>query len=199
MAVAMDGHSRLVAWLKIVLPLIALALLSTIFLVARQIDPAQTIPYSDVDVAELAREQRIGAPSYSGVTEGGAAVSFEAESARPEQNGDLVMAFAPRTRIDLPGGRTVTITSESAEFDRKKSRAEMKGNLLIASSDGYQVTTEGLHADLTQGAVESAGQIEGKAPFGTLHAGRMRLTRQTDGTHVLSFDQGVKLVYRQGE
>lgn len=199
MAAAIDGHTRLVAWLKIVLPLLALGLLSTIFLVARQIDPAQSIPYSDVDVAELAREQRIGAPSYSGVTSGGAAVSFEAESARPEQSGDLVMAFAPRTRIDLPGGRVVTITSARAEFDRRKAQARMQGDLVVASSDGYRMQTEGLDADLTLGEVVSGGPVSGVAPFGALNAGNMRLTRLEDGTHVLSFEQGVKLLYRPGE
>jgi lipopolysaccharide export system protein LptC len=63
MAAAIDGYSRLVAWLKIILPLIALGILATLFLVSRTIDPSQTIPYADVDVQDLARNQRVGAPS----------------------------------------------------------------------------------------------------------------------------------------
>ena len=84
MVVADNTYSRLVAWLKILFPLIALAILSTLFLVARTVDPAQDLPYADVDVAELAREQRIGQPNYSGVTADGAAISLSARSALPD-------------------------------------------------------------------------------------------------------------------
>ena len=34
-----DRHTRVVGWLKVALPLAALAILSTLFLVARRIDP----------------------------------------------------------------------------------------------------------------------------------------------------------------
>ena len=34
-----DTHTRVVGWLKVALPLAALAILSTLFLVARRIDP----------------------------------------------------------------------------------------------------------------------------------------------------------------
>ncbi len=53
MATYDNTYSRVVAWLKILLPLLALAILSTLFLVARTIDPAQNIPYADVDIDEL--------------------------------------------------------------------------------------------------------------------------------------------------
>ena len=62
MATAGDGHSRLVFWLKIVLPLIALAILSTLFLVSRNIGGDGTVPFSDVDLDALARDPQLTAP-----------------------------------------------------------------------------------------------------------------------------------------
>lgn len=96
-------HSRLVSWLKVVLPLAALAILSTLFLVARTINPDDAIPYADVDVADRVREPRITAPTWAGITSDGAALSVEAAAARPGQSpGEEGRAAALRARIDTP-------------------------------------------------------------------------------------------------
>lgn len=81
---ATDRHTRLVAWAKIALPLAALAILSTLFLASRPPEPGGNLPYGDLDPEALARQPRIGAPEYAGVTADGTAVSFTAETARPE-------------------------------------------------------------------------------------------------------------------
>jgi len=67
MAACDNTYSRVVAWLRIALPLLALAILSTLFLLARTIDPAQNLPYADIDIDELTREQRIGNPQFAAV------------------------------------------------------------------------------------------------------------------------------------
>ncbi|MGB4909398.1 MAG: hypothetical protein WBP15_12770, partial [Tabrizicola sp.] len=82
-----DRHTRLVGWLKVALPLTALAILSTLFLVARRIDPEAALPYAEVDVEDLAREPRMTAPTYAGTTEDGAALTLSADEARPEAEG----------------------------------------------------------------------------------------------------------------
>jgi lipopolysaccharide export system protein LptC len=78
-----DLHSRIVGWAKVILPLAALGILSTLFLFARTIDPEDAIPYAEVDVEDRIREPRLTAPTYSGVTSDGSAVTFQAVEARP--------------------------------------------------------------------------------------------------------------------
>jgi lipopolysaccharide export system protein LptC len=78
-----DRHSRVVGWLKVALPLAALAILSTLFLLSDRIDPEDALPYAEVDVEELAREPRMTAPTYAGMTTDGAALSLTAVEARP--------------------------------------------------------------------------------------------------------------------
>ncbi|KKK72711.1 hypothetical protein LCGC14_2901140, partial [marine sediment metagenome] len=79
-----NSYSRLVAWLKVALPLLALAILSTVFLVAERRGTRNEIPYSRGEIDEILREQRIRNPNYAGVTKDGSAVAFSADSARPE-------------------------------------------------------------------------------------------------------------------
>ena len=51
-------HSRIVGWLKIILPLSALALLSSVFFVARFKEHG-TIPYSRIALREMASGQTV--------------------------------------------------------------------------------------------------------------------------------------------
>ncbi len=54
------------------MPLAALAILSTLFLVARTIDPSDAIKFTDLDVEDRLRDPRMTAPTYAGVTSDGA-------------------------------------------------------------------------------------------------------------------------------
>ncbi|HDR29767.1 MAG TPA: hypothetical protein ENN83_14595, partial [Rhodovulum sp.] len=58
-----NAYSRFIALAKIVLPLAALGILSTLFLISRDTPSGDDLPYSRVAVDELIREQRIGAPN----------------------------------------------------------------------------------------------------------------------------------------
>ena len=79
-----NTYSRLIAWLKVLLPVLALVLLSTMFLIARTIDPNRALAYAKVNLDNLTRSQRVSAPRFSGVTEDGAALSFSASTAEPD-------------------------------------------------------------------------------------------------------------------
>ena len=54
-----DRHTRIVGWLKIGLPLAALAILSTLFLLSRRIEPADDLPFAQVELEDRARRQQI--------------------------------------------------------------------------------------------------------------------------------------------
>jgi len=194
MAATSDGYSRLVAWMKIILPLIALAMLSTLFLVSRGIDPGKTIPYADVDVERLAREARIGAPSYAGMTEDGAAVSFRAESALP--GSDTFTAQRPEARIELPTGRTILIEAKRGHVDREAGIAALAGEAVVETSDGYRIETDEAEARLDMTLVETLGPVRGEGPVGEFDAGRMVLNHSEAEGYVLRFEGGVNLVYR---
>ena len=56
-------HSTVVAWLKVALALIALAMLSTLFLFSDKIDPSDAIPFAEVDIADRIREPRLTMPT----------------------------------------------------------------------------------------------------------------------------------------
>ena len=198
MAVYDNTYSRVVAWLKVLLPLVALVLLSTMFLISRTIDPSQAIPFANVDVEGLIREQRISGPSFSGVTKDGAALSFQAETARPLPEGQNGLSAEILTaRIETPDGAQVDIQAATARVDGATRELSLSGGVLVETSTDYRIEAQGLVAQLDRAELTSDGAVNAAGPLGTLDAGTMRIA-PVDGdasTYLLVFKDGVKLVY----
>lgn len=199
MARSDNTYSRVVALLKVLLPLAALAILSTVFLVSRTLDPSAAIPYADVDVKTLAREERITAPNYATVTEDGTAISMAAMSARPD-------ALRPRNltaeglsaEVELPVGTRVTIQAAQAAIDSDAQRAELSGGVVLETSTGYRAEAARLVSRLDSMLVTSDGPVSASGPLGQIEAGGMQITYTTpeQGTYLLVFNDRVRLVYR---
>ena len=193
-----DGlRSRVITWLKILLPLTALALLSTLFLLSRTVDPTKSIPVSRADLESRTGSQQITEPSFAGATEEGHLVAFVAANARVDPNQpERVIAQTMSARIDLLRGAQINITSFVGTVDDIQGIAILEGDVVLTSSTGYRVTTEILTTSMREIAAESDGPISGNGPPGKLDAGKMTLSSdsQTGDVHLL-FTNGVKLIY----
>lgn len=193
-----NSYSRFVAWTKVILPIVALGILSTLFLFSRNIDPTLSIPYAKVDVEGLAREQRIGAPNYAGVTEDGSAISIIAKSARPDpDNTETITATDLATTIEDATGGRIDIAADNGVIDTGQQVLTLQGGVRIETSTGYVINTSGLTAALNETRAQTDGTVTATGPLGTLEAGQMLLERQNGakGAHLLVFKGGVKLVY----
>lgn len=191
-------HSRVVFWLKIVLPLLALAILSTLFLFSRRIDTDAALPYARVDVEALARDPRLTSPEYSAVTEDGAAVALTARTARTGQGaGDGTSAEDLVAAYETPGGLRIDISAREGRIDRPGGRMRLSGDVEIVTSTGYTMLTEGLDGALDRTDLRSDGGVTAEAPFGRITAGQMEIRHESTGNpgYVLDFKTDVMLIY----
>lgn len=191
-------HSTLVAWLKVVLPLVALGILSTLFLLSRTIDPEGALPYAEVDIAERAREPRLTAPTWAGVTDDGSALTVTAAEARPgDKAADAgARAEAVRAVLQMPGGASADVVAASGQFDAAGKLLTLGGAVVVTSSTGWRVESDLITAALDQTGLQSPGPITATGPAGQLTAGRMVLTPSaTRGEFVLVFTGDVRLIY----
>lgn len=201
MATYDNTYSRVVAWLKILLPLLALAILSTLFLVARAIDPAQNIPYADVDINELALEQRIGKPNFSGLTHDGAAVTLSATKALPDPNNrDRVVGNEVAAGIDLPDGTRIDIVANKVGINASAQVVDLTGDVSLTASNGYTLVTETLTVSFVETRISARGGVEVLTPLGNLTSGEFLITGNPDTTtdYILVFKDRVRLVYTPG-
>jgi len=193
MATYDNFHSWLVGWTKIVLPLSALGLLSTLFLFNRSEDTDGSIPI--VEINTLAREQGITAPQFSGVTDDGSMIQLTADTAKPQNDG-LMAIQAPLLQVNSSDGTTLTIRAGNGTFNDATRQAELTGLARLQASSGYIMETAGLIADLRQGRFTSQGPLEIQSPYGALTAGQVTIfSADSDLGQQMHFTKGVKLVY----
>ncbi len=193
-----NTYSRLVLWLKVILPLLALAGLSTLFLVAHKIDPAQDLPFTDVDMDALTNGQRIGGPTFSGMTASGAAFRLSAARAWPDPDdpgfltGEVIQAT-----IDLPGGTSVDVRSGGATFANATRTAGLQDGVTVQTTNGYRLTADRLNMTFETLRLWSDTDIVVTGPSLRLEAGQFDITGNGSASepYVLVFKNKVKLLY----
>lgn len=191
MAAFDNSYSRMVGWLKIILPLAALGLLSTLFLFNADRGTQDAIPFAEIE--ELAREQSISEPYFSGVAEDGSIVTLSARSAKPSDEGGLeIQALAADLRAT--DGTSVTMSAGSGRVEDNGRRAVLDGLVRVETSTGYRIETTGMDASLETGRLSTIGPLQARAPFGELTAGGLVVDSTNAGSQLL-FTDGVRLVY----
>lgn len=192
-------YSQVIRGLKVLLPLVALGLLSTMFMLSRKIDPTAAIALSDPVLQEKISNQLLSEPTYDGNTSSGKAMTVTAVTVRPDPEiegksyGQTVDAV-----IDMENGGTMHIISDTGIVDEAADLAVLSGNVRIETSDGYVMTTSQLTSVLSRIEGESSGPVEGYGPPGTLSAGKMNVKSSEESDQVLLiFTKGVHLVYEK--
>ncbi|MCL3881443.1 hypothetical protein [Marivita sp. GX14005] len=187
-------YSRFIAWLKILLPLGALVLLSTVFLYSRGPDPVTTVPLLSDGTDPTDREQ-VGRPFYAGTTEAGHALTLAARRARGGNGEEGVIADDLRAVVKIGDGNRIVLDAASGQLEGEEA-VNLSGGVTLESSSGYTVRTEVLNAALDRIEIESGAPVDADGPGLTLSAGKLRVqpAGETDEIELL-FTDGVKLVY----
>ncbi len=192
----MDLRSRIVALLKVLLPLMAIGILSTLFLLSRSVDPTATIPFAEREMADRLRGQQITAPFFSGITDRGDEIIVTACLARPGGIGTPAEATDLEARIIMIDGVRMTLIADTGKVELADNLATFAGNVEITSTSGFIVRTDLLNTALNEVSSDSPGTITGTGPIGDFSAGRMQIREISDGGPLhMVFNDGVKLIY----
>ncbi|MBJ3761610.1 hypothetical protein ILP92_02450 [Maribius pontilimi] len=194
MAVYDNRHSRRVALLKVVLPLIALAILSTVFLAADRRGSGQSVPFSTVELDRIAADPRVEGPNFTTVTDDGSALTIAASDVIPGQDGADAVAADLIAVVEYPGGSRLNLSSQTGSLDTGDGTARLQGGVSLISTAGYRLQGSAFDIDRSAATLTSRGAVEGMGPPGTLEAGQLTVQRSGDD-YVLNFTGGVKLVY----
>jgi lipopolysaccharide export system protein LptC len=198
MARADNTYSRVVAGMKVLLPLVALGLLSTLFLISQRIDPSAPVPTAPIDLEQRAQDLGVTRPSFAGVTGRGDEIVLRADAARPERDSpERLEAERITGEIALADGAGLRLRASGARLDQGTMTAVLEGAVHITTTTGYQIDTDRLETRLDALHAASPGPVTATGPLGDLEAGRMVLHEGAEsGDAELLFSGGVKLVYR---
>lgn len=189
-------HSRLVNVLKVVLPLVALGILSSLFLLSGRIDPEDAIPYAEVDVAARLREPRMTDAGFAGVTSDGSSLTLSAAEARPSADGgsaSLVLG-----KLETPDGGKTELAAAAVQLDATAKMIELSMGVEMRSSSGYVISAPGMGVSTDRTFAQSRGEVSAVGPMGQLTADHMELTAQEGvaNSYLLVFNGKVRLLYQ---
>ena len=178
-----------------VLPLGAIILLSTLFLIARNVGDTSQIPYADIE--EIARQPRLSAPKMVGMSETGGTYTIEADVARqdPDMDNGLIAEAIVVNMTTIDGIQT-TVSAGIGKLDSNAKVVTLDNLARVTTSDGYLMETRGLVTSLTDGSLETTDPLEVRAPYGSLTAGRLTITPDSDEPQLIVFNNGVRLIYQ---
>jgi lipopolysaccharide export system protein LptC len=183
--------------MKILLPLAALGLLSTLFLISNTIDPSAPVPSAPIDLEQRAQDLGVTRPSFAGVSPRGDEITLRADAARPERDAPKrLVAERISGRIGLRDGAELELRAATARLDQSTMTAMLGGGVHIATTTGYEIDTDRLEMRLDALRAESPGQVVATGPLGNITAGRMILHEADEsGDAELLFSGGVRLIY----
>lgn len=196
-------YSRTVRWLKIGLPLLALAILTSLFLIPRDQGFDGGLIYSTADLIALGEGMTVSNPRFTGATDAGEPFIVSAASATPDGPDPTEVALsAPRAEIDQ-AERSVSLQAAAGMMHPRDGRIALDGGVRLETTDGYLVTTEAVSADVKGGTLTAPGAVRAVSPHGVIEAGSFRAIREESQKDAASpgagtkfwFEDGVKVTY----
>ena len=187
-------YTSMVRFMRIVLPLAAIALMGGLFLIYQP--PSRVGDLTFVDVGKLASGLELKNPSFTGATSAGEPFLLRADRAIPDgPDPDEVELENVRGEIVRDNGETIRLNAAAGAMTLKSNTMVLTGGVTISTSSGYEMQTEVLRGDADSRNLVSDGHVRGVGPAGEIEAGRMRATDDEGG--VAWFEDGVTVTIRQ--
>ncbi|WP_439137125.1 LPS export ABC transporter periplasmic protein LptC [Roseicyclus sp.] len=190
-----NRYSTLVSWAKVLLPLTALGLLSTLFLFSRTPNPQDALLFNDVDIGQLGSERLLTEPRFAGILGDGQPVTLTADNAvqRMDDPNRLQMDRV-ETDVALKDGQNLHLTADRGAYDATAQIVDLDGAVNAQTTTGFQLISDRIVVALTAMEMTSPGAVMLRGPGMMLEAGAMQLTGP-EGQALLHFTGGVRLLY----
>ena len=195
-------YSRLVALLKIGLPLLALLLLGTVFLFDREDELGGGLGFSRADLEALGSGLSVRNPNLSGRTDDGDIYDVTAAVVVPtDATFRLLDAETLDGTLTLTDGRVVTFRADRGRIDLDAQDLDLADGVEIETSDGFTARADTARADLERATMRGEGSVVATGPMGRITSDRVRIVPRERGAEekVIWFEGRVRMIYRPAE
>ena len=191
------AYSRVVAWMKVLLPLGAVVLIAAIFVSARDKSDLTKI-FTAEELATLGAGLRLDNPRFAGVTEQGEPFAIRADWALPDSAMPRFIDLErPEGEIKMSDGRTIAARAALGRMHREEKTLVLEGGVVLDTSDGYHIETGLIEIDLGAKTANAPGPVSGTGPRGQIDAGSFRAAagEGAAGAGQIWFENRVRLVF----
>lgn len=178
-------HQRLVALLRIALPLATL-LLATLVIAWPKFQNRErtgfTLSPTLADPKEVEQLTMVN-PKFVGLDSKQQPYTVTARSANQDRPGaDLVLLDRPQADITLESGAWITVTALNGRYTQKEQLLDLMGDINLFHDSGFEFHTEQAEIDLANNTMSGDVPVTGHGPAGTI---------DSDGFMVLDHGQTV--------
>jgi len=194
-AAAGSSHDRLIATLRILLPM-AVGVLAA-FLALAPLTVGRDISFVlSKDRVDVARERmRVTHATYRGENSKGEAFTLEAASAVQATSRDPIVHLSQLdATIQLQSGPAM-IRADQGRYDMDNQNIAIDGPVRFDSNDGYHITTRDVFVDMDERMAHSRAPVDGTMPLGHFSADRMSADLER---HIVRLDGRARLHIVQG-
>ncbi len=164
------GWSRFVRRMRLILPLIALAMFAIVF-VWSDVEKNKIIPAKDLAHVPSVGKNELVNPRFESTDSENQPYTITATRAvQNKEDENLVMLEKPLGNMKLKSGETVGLEADRGSFRQNNKVLLLRGNVRLTQDKGYELEMEELDIDLTKNTAFSNTEIAGQGPEGTLNA-----------------------------
>lgn len=188
---AVSGPRRIVGVLKIVLPLVAVALIALLLIWPGAYQQDETLPLTFSDVDAIDDDLRMVSPRFVGSDTKDQPFIVTADAA-VQDKGDPTRIILDELQADvsLEDGTWLSLSAAEGLYLTETQQLDLKGRVSIFSDIGYELHADAARVDLKNGSIESDTYIRGQGPLGEIEAKAMRVSNSGDK---IIFTGGVKI------
>ena len=172
-----QGYSRFVIWMKVLLPVVALLLIVLIVVwpYLKLNDTRFNIGFTALKVGNVENPAMIN-PRFLGADKERQTFSITADIAKNLLNAEeSVELEMPKADISLDDGSWLVVTAKNGIYVRQSETLTLNEQVNLFHDSGYEFRTESADIELTSGTASGSVPIEGQGPFGKLQAEGFRL------------------------
>jgi len=165
-------HSRRVALLRRVLPVIGVVLLLLVAIWPRlaPLWDRMRFAFPAIDLRE-AKELQMVNPRYAGADRTGRPFVVTAASGRqvPDRQ-DLMSLRAPRADVKTHGGADVVVTAATGVYQSQSQLLDLFGEVTLVHQNGTRFVTDTARVDAAGNTAKGSDPVEGHGPSGDIKA-----------------------------
>ena len=172
-----DRHSRRVALLRRLLPVIGLALLVLVAIWPRLVPLLESVRFGlpVIDLRE-AHQLRMLNPRYAGVDrENRPYVVTSAIGRQASDRDDLMSLERPRAEMTMHNGALVVVTAATAMYQSQAQLLDLFGDVNLVHENGTRFVTNAAHVDVAADSAVGNDPVTGHGPSGDITAQGFRV------------------------
>ena len=197
-----DKYSTLVTIFKVMLPCLALIILSALFLLPDNRTKIQALNTIDKSTLNIVKNSGVNKLAFKGTLASGSNLELYATEIMTKNNDKNIIEINEiSARLELNKKNWATTSAKKGIVNISEQTTEIVGKVSVKGSNGVSIETSDLKVFYAKSLVKTEGAVFMKGPFGTIKAGSAEFYDMNENSgigYVLLFNKGVKMQYNWG-